>query len=112
MTIARGPAQLYDMGSFSDPTKQYRVVLPYDNSVEATCTCPAFFYRTSKASSEGCKHIDEARYQNTLVDNDDAPAGFVPGVATDVNDLAVLMESSLQAALTLGRKMGRMEAKR
>ncbi len=93
MTIARGPAQLYDVGSFSVPKgggapPVYRVVLAYDDAVADTCTCPAFFYSTTKAKESGCKHIGEARYQDSVASDDARDQGWAkpslpPGVPTD-----------------------------
>ena len=109
MTIARGPAQLYDIGSSKDPSRLYRVVLAYDESVGDTCTCPAFFYRTSKAQNGDCKHIGEARYQDSLVD--EAPVGFTPGVATDRKDIVLLLEDAFTSGMRLGRKFGAVYGK-
>lgn len=104
----QGTARLFDIASFSGGTTRYRVVLADDAGTLSSCTCPAFFYRTGHPD---CKHLSYVRSLDEAGELE-APAGFTPGVATDVGDLAVLMESSLQSALTLGRKMGRMEAKR
>jgi hypothetical protein len=46
-------ARLFDIGSYTDPDKTYRVAIPTDPAVEPTCTCPNFRFR----GDGSCKHI-------------------------------------------------------
>jgi hypothetical protein len=47
-------ARVFDIGSYTDPDKTYRVAIPTDPAVEPTCTCPNFRFHGARGP---CKHI-------------------------------------------------------
>jgi hypothetical protein len=79
-------ARLFDIGSFTDAGVTYRVSIPTDPAVPATCSCPQGTYVPWK----DCKHIREVRYG---LEDDSFPELLEPG--DDVSDVADLFETAL-----------------
>jgi len=87
-------ARVFDIGSFTDPEKTYRVVIPVDPAVAPTCTCSAFFYRT-RGSDGGCKHIGDVVFNMEVAG--DEPTAPVPGRVDIVDLLAETFASGYRA---------------